>query len=161
MFIVSLFLSLSLFFTNYSLADASGKGEGEACYTLYECASGLTCSGGICQSISDSSGGGEESVEINLSDKLVLKDGRTVQDTFSTPADMVNLIVQVIFVASGVVLFALIVGAGFTLVVGGDSKNTEKAKTTLTGAIAGFAIMFAAFWIMQIISLVTGANIGF
>ena len=100
-------------------------------------------------------------VNINLSEKLVLDDGRSVQDAFSKPSDMVNLIVRVVFIAAGIILFALVIGAGFTLISGGDGKNLDKAKTTLTGAIAGFMIMFAAYWIMQIISMLTGANIGF
>jgi capsular polysaccharide biosynthesis protein len=104
---------------------------------------------------------GKDSVELNLSNKITLESGKTVKEAFSKPADMVNLIIRVVFIASGIVLFALVVAAGFTLAMGSDSGNMDKAKTTLTGALTGFIIMFAAYWIMQIISMVTGANIGF
>ena len=54
----------------------------------------------------------------------------------------------------------MIVGAGFAMVQGG-SKDKDKAKSTMTSAALGFIIMFAAYWIMQIIQLLTGINMGF
>lgn len=101
-----------------------------------------------------------ESVEIPLGDKLILKDGTPVKDVFNSTDDMVNLIVKVVFVGAGFFLFLMIIGAGFALVQG-DSKDKDKAKTTMTSAAVGFMIMFGAFWIMQIIQLITGINMGF
>jgi hypothetical protein len=106
----------------------------------------------------DSNAGAD--VEIPLGDKLVLKDGTPVQEVFNSTDDMINLIVKVIFVGAGFFLFLMIIGAGFSLVQG-DSKDKDKAKTTMTSAIIGFMIMFGAFWIMQIIQLITGINMGF
>lgn len=99
-------------------------------------------------------------VEITLSDKLILKDGTPVEEVFNSTDDMINLIVKVIFVGAGFFLFLMIIGAGFSLVQG-DSKDKDKAKTTMTSAAVGFMIMFGAFWIMQIIQLITGINMGF
>ena len=101
-----------------------------------------------------------ENVEIPLSDKLILKDGTPVKDVFNSTDDMINLIVKVVFVGAGIVLFIMIVMAGFAL-IGGDSKDKDKAKTTMTSAAIGFIVMFAAYWIMQIIQLLTGINVGF
>lgn len=101
-----------------------------------------------------------EEVEINLGEKLILKDGTPVQDVFNSTDDMLNLIVKVLFVGAGLVLFVMIVGAGFAMIQGGG-KDAEKAKTTMTSAVLGFIIMFAAYWIMQIIQLLTGINMGF
>jgi len=101
-----------------------------------------------------------ENVEIPLSDKLILKDGTPVKEVFNSTDDMVNLIVKVVFVGAGTVLFVMIIMAGFSM-IGGDSKDKDKAKTTMTSAAIGFIVMFAAYWIMQIIQLLTGVNMGF
>lgn len=101
-----------------------------------------------------------QGVEIPLADYFTLKSGVSVQNVFSTPSDMINLIVKVLFVAAGLVLFLMLIIAGFGM-IRGDSKNAEQAKKTATTAVIGFIIMFAAYWIMQIIKLVTGADIGF
>lgn len=159
------FLLVSIFSVSLILPNSiSARGQspvGGSCRSNGECESGI-CKEGTCRASDNADNGvGTQDVNINLSEKLVLDDGRTVQDAYSTPSDMVNLIVRVVFIASGIILFALVVGAGFTLISGGNGQNLDKAKTTLTGAIAGFIIMFAAYWIMQILSMVTGANIGF
>lgn len=101
-----------------------------------------------------------ENVEIPLSDKLILKDGTPVKEVFNSTDDMVNLIVKVVFVGAGMVLFFMIIMAGFSM-IGGESKDKDKAKTTMTSAVIGFIVMFAAYWIMQIIQLLTGLNVGF
>lgn len=101
-----------------------------------------------------------QSVTIPLNDKIILKDGTPVKDVFNSTDDMVNLIVKVAFVAAGLFLFFMIIGAGFALIQG-ESKDKDKAKTTMTSAAIGFIVMFAAYWIMQIIQILTGINMGF
>lgn len=101
-----------------------------------------------------------EEIEIPLSEKFILKDGTPVKDVFNSTDDMLNLIVKVIFVGAGLILFVMIIGAGIAMIQGGG-KDAEKAKTTMTSAAIGFGIMFAAYWIMQIIQLLTGINMGF
>jgi len=101
-----------------------------------------------------------ENVEVSLGDKLILKDGTPVKEVFNSTDDMVNLIVKVVFVGAGIVLFFMIVMAGFSM-ISGDGKDKDKAKTTMTSAAIGFIVMFAAYWIMQIIQLLTGTNMGF
>ncbi len=100
-------------------------------------------------------------VEIDLAEYLVLSDGQKVSDVFSTPADMVNLLVRVVFVLVGLILFAMIVISGLAMIAGSESESKEKAKTTMTSALIGFLVIFAAYWIMQIIKTFTGADIGF
>ena len=101
-----------------------------------------------------------QNVEVPLGDKFILKDGTPVKEVFNSTDDMVNLIVKVVFVGAGVVLFFMIVIAGFGMISGGG-KDKDKAKTTMTSAAIGFVIMFAAYWILQIIQLLTGINMGF
>ncbi len=101
-----------------------------------------------------------QDVVVTLDDKLVLKDGSLVKDVFNSTDDIVNLLVGVLFIGAGFVLFIMMIGAGFAMISGGGSDK-EKAKTTLTSALIGFVIMFAAYWIMQIIQLLTGVDMFF
>jgi len=100
------------------------------------------------------------SVNIELGQYYTLSDGTAVSEAFAKPSDMINLLVRVIFVLAGVFLFGMIIVAGFSLISGG-SKDAEKAKSTITTAIIGFIIMFAAYWILQIVQLLTGLELGF
>lgn len=100
-------------------------------------------------------------VEINLGDYLTLSNGQKVSEVFNTPASMVNLLVRVVFVAVGLILLFLIIFSGLSMIAGGTSDNKDKAKSTMTSALIGFLVIFGAYWIMQIIKVVTGADIGF
>lgn len=99
--------------------------------------------------------------EIDLTNFLRLRDGQRVSEVFQKPGDMVNLLVKVVFVGVGLVLFVLIVISGLTMIAGGTSDGKDKAKTTMTSALIGFLVIFSAYWIMQIIKILTGADIGF
>jgi len=102
-----------------------------------------------------------QDVEIDLSEYLVLSDGQKVSEVFNTPASMVNLLVRVVFVGVGLILLVMIIVAGLAMIAGGTSDSKDKAKTTMTSALMGFLVIFAAYWIMQIIKIFTGADIGF
>lgn len=99
---------------------------------------------------------------INLGDCLTLKDGRTVSsvEAYQTPAGLTNLIVTNIFLLSGVLIFLSIFFAGFKFITG-DAKGKDESRTLATGAVIGFIVMFSAFWIIQVVEMITGANIIF
>jgi hypothetical protein len=60
----------------------------------------------------------------------------------------------------GVALFIMFVigGYGF-LFSGGDQKKLEKARGTLTSAIAGVVVIVIAYLILRTIQLFTGVNV--
>jgi uncharacterized membrane protein len=60
----------------------------------------------------------------------------------------------------GIALFIMFVigGYGF-LFSGGDQKKLEKAKGTLTAAVAGVIIIVVAYLILQTIHLFTGVDV--
>lgn len=95
---------------------------------------------------------------INLADCLRLSDFQAVSEVYSSPAFLVNLIVRNIFVLAGIVLFLLVIYAGFKFIHGGK-KGIEEATSIATTAVMGFLIMLAAYWIVQIVQLITGADI--
>lgn len=95
---------------------------------------------------------------VNLGEQLKLKNGETVQDVYDTPGKIVNLLVSNLFIIAGIVIFIFIIGAGFSFFQD-TSKGKDEARTLATGAIVGFIIMFAAYWIVQIVAAITGADI--
>ena len=95
---------------------------------------------------------------INLGDCLKLTDGNTVSSVYDTPATLVNTLVANMFAITGVILFVMIFVAGFKFVTKGKD-GMEDAKKILTNSFIGFIVMFSAYWIVQIVSLLTGINI--
>ena len=96
--------------------------------------------------------------EINLGDCLKLSDNTKVSTVYDNPAFLVNLLVSNLFVVAGIIFFLFLIVAGFKFITGGQ-KGAEDAKNIITTALLGFIIMFAAYWIIQIIALLTGVVI--
>ena len=97
---------------------------------------------------------------VDLSNYLVLQNGQKVSEAFKTPADMVNLLVSNAFVFAGILIFVLIIMAGFKM-LSDESKGLQEAQTMLTQAGIGFILMFSAYWGIQLIQLLTGVKILF
>ena len=95
---------------------------------------------------------------ISLGDCLYLSTDTKVSETYTTPAFLVNLLVRNLFVVAGTLLFFMILLAGFKFIVGGK-KGLDDAKQIMTAALIGFLLMFSAYWIVQIIKLITRTNI--
>lgn len=95
---------------------------------------------------------------IPLGDCLKLSDDTKVSETYTTPAFLVNLLVRNLFVVAGTILFFMILLAGFKFIAGGK-KGLDDAKQIMTAALIGFLLMFSAYWIVQIVKLITKTNI--
>jgi hypothetical protein len=95
---------------------------------------------------------------LNLGNCLRLSDDTPVSEVYTNPAFLVNLLVRNIFIIGGVVLFIMIIIAGFKFVTKGK-EGAQEAQQMLTYSVLGFIIMFSAYWIVQIIALLTGADI--
>lgn len=95
---------------------------------------------------------------IDLGNCVRLNEEQAVRDVYQTPADLVNVIVPNLFVIAGVILFIFVIYAGF-LFIQGSSKGKDQAATVMTTAVVGFIVMFATYWIIQIIEVITGMQI--
>ena len=61
---------------------------------------------------------------------------------------------------AGIVLFILLISAGFKFITsGGDPKAVEGAKKTLTYAIAGLIIILLSYLILVLIKTITGVDV--
>ena len=95
---------------------------------------------------------------INLGDCLKLSDSTPVQEVYSNPAFLVNLIVRNLFIVGGIALVLMFFLAGYKFILKGK-EGVQEAQSLATNALIGFIIMFAAYWSVQIIALITGADI--
>lgn len=96
---------------------------------------------------------------INLADCYTVGIGESdrVSDLFSTPADLLNIIVPNLFIFAGLLIFGLIVYSGF-LYINDTTKGKDDAREILTIAAKGFVVMFIAYWVVEIITVVTGID---
>jgi|SRR3989344_7319090 len=68
-------------------------------------------------------------------------------------------IINGVFALSGIIAVILITLSGIRLLVsGGDPIKVEKAKKSLTYAVIGFIIVLLSFFILKVVSLITGAE---
>ncbi|MBI3956087.1 hypothetical protein HY339_02430 [Candidatus Gottesmanbacteria bacterium] len=90
---------------------------------------------------------------------IELQDTSETFKSFPTFGALVSVIVRNAFVLAGVISFLLLVFGGFSVIMGagaGDTKQLEKGKQTITGAIAGLIIVVTSYWIVQIVGKLTG-----
>ena len=82
--------------------------------------------------------------------------------TFKNLGDVVNVLLKNAFVIAGVIFLVLLIFGGFTFIVSagsGDAKKSEQSKQTITAAVTGLVLVFASYWIIQIIEIITGVKI--
>ncbi|MGD9129401.1 MAG: hypothetical protein PVJ09_02865 [Candidatus Woesebacteria bacterium] len=96
--------------------------------------------------------------ELDLSKQLKLNTTEAVADKYDNPMTLINLLVPTVFVIAGIIFFILIIVAGYKYIAKGQ-KGIDEAKSLIGAAVAGFMLMFAAYWIIQIIKGITGADI--
>ena len=95
---------------------------------------------------------------VDLGSCLQLSDSTPVSEVYSTPAFLVNLVVRNLFIVAGVIFTITIFMAGYKFITKGK-EGVQEAQQMVMNALVGFIIMFAAYWIVQIVALITGANI--
>ena len=73
---------------------------------------------------------------------------------------LITVLVKNIYVIASIILFIMIFIGGFGMILNaGNVESQKKSSSTLTSALAGFAILFASYWIIRIIEIVIGIKI--
>lgn len=81
---------------------------------------------------------------------------------FGTVGSLVSILLPNIYILAGVLLFFLLIAGGIGIITGaggGDPQRTGQGRKAVTAALIGFLIIFASYWIIQIIEIVTGVDI--
>ena len=83
-------------------------------------------------------------------------------DTFPNFFTLINIIFNNALTIAGVILLALLIFGGITLILSagsGDAKKAEQGQKTVTSALIGFLVVLLAYFIIQIIEVITGLEI--
>ena len=101
--------------------------------------------------------GGSE--DVNKTEEAVGIDGKVVD--FSDPGKVLSLFLTYFaFPAAGLILFVMIVWGGFEILSGAaTAKSKEAGQQRVTAAVIGFILLFASYWIAQILEVVFNINI--
>lgn len=88
--------------------------------------------------------------------------GSTIGSNFATPNALLSVILRNSLTVIGIILLILLIFGGISFIMGAnnnDPKKTAQAQAILTDALIGFAVVFLAFFIIQIIEVLTGLDI--
>jgi hypothetical protein len=80
--------------------------------------------------------------------------------TFQRPAGIISEALKYLFPAAGLILFVIIVLGGFEILAGSaSSKSKDSGKQRISAGIAGFILLFASYWIIQLVEIIFRVNI--
>lgn len=76
----------------------------------------------------------------------------------STPGGIVSRVLQFLFPLAALILFVMIIWGGFEILVKSvqGTKAVEAGKNRITAAVVGFLLLFATYWMAQIIETIFG-----
>jgi hypothetical protein len=75
---------------------------------------------------------------------------------------LVSLFINIAFILAGLLFLFLFILGGIGMIGSAgqsDPQKAEQAKKTITSAVIGFVIVFASYWIVQLIGQITGIEI--
>jgi len=75
---------------------------------------------------------------------------------------VLSALLPYIFAFAGIILFVMFIMSGFALLTAmGNKEKMAKGSAMMTSALIGFVVIFIAYWIMQLLELILGINLGF
>lgn len=104
---------------------------------------------------------------INIGDEFKLGDkpgspGIGTVGPFQHVGSFLSSVLPNIYVISSIILFVLLIVSGLLFIISagqGDEESAKKYQKTITASLIGFLIIFASWWILEIIQTITGINI--
>ena len=83
-------------------------------------------------------------------------------EQFKTTGALISIILRNVYMLAGILVFVLLLFGGISIILGaggGDPKKTGQGQKAVVAALTGFLIIFASYWIIQIIQFITGVDI--
>ena len=133
------------------------------CGSSMESKGHLDCPGAgeVCCVPTESGGSGNIEDTLVKLDELIQGMGGKIPQMTDLGA-IVSAALPLLFGITGFALFLFLIAAGFKyLTSSGDPKKLEAAKGSLTTAIIGFVLIFAAYWITQAVNYIFNLQAGF
>ncbi len=100
--------------------------------------------------------------QVSIGNETILRPGKSISSVYGNLGVLVSVFIKNAYVLAGILLFLLLIFGGLGLIMSagsGDAKKTAQGQQAITTALIGFLIIFASYWIIQIIETVTGLNI--
>lgn len=83
-----------------------------------------------------------------------------VEEDLSKPAGIITRVMRFGFPLAGLILFVMLVWAGFEIVAGAAGKKSiDAGKQRATAAVIGFVLLFVSYWIAQLLEIIFGVQI--
>jgi len=69
-------------------------------------------------------------------------------------------IIKNLYVLTGIVLLFFLIAGGIGMILNaGNAEKQKQSSQTLSSAVIGYLIMFAAYWLVRIVEIVFGVEI--
>lgn len=95
--------------------------------------------------------------QVDLQTAVKLPGGDNLDSTVYNPGGLISIVLRNGIIFAGIILLFLFLGGGFMIVSGGGNpEQVQKGQKTVVGALIGFIIIASAFWIVQILQVITG-----
>lgn len=81
---------------------------------------------------------------------------------YTTPSLLISALIKNAYMVSGLILLGLLLFGGLTYIINvgsGDAKKTAQGAKSIRSALIGFLVVFASYWIIQIIQAIFSINI--
>lgn len=103
-------------------------------------------------------------VAFNIGEEFWLRDNQGIanQPAFSSIGSFISTVLPNVYVIAGLILLFLLIGGGLAFIIGAGQNNPERTaggQKAISAALIGFLIIFASYWIIQLISFITGLDI--
>jgi hypothetical protein len=96
----------------------------------------------------------------DIGDAFLLKGITSVKTKYDSPATLISLIVNNLYVIAGIILFFFIIAGGLSILLNpGNADKAKQGSKTITTAIIGFVVLFSSYWIIRIIEAITDIQI--
>lgn len=77
------------------------------------------------------------------------------------PVHWINEILPYVFGAAGIILLFMLLTSGYQMIFSkGDPKAMQIAQSKITSSLVGIVILFASFWIVQLVFQFLGIDFG-
>lgn len=103
-----------------------------------------------------------KALAFDIGEQFQLGEKKPIGEIFPDFGSLISTILPNVYILAGLLLFALLLFGGFGIIVGAGGGNPEQVgqgKKAVTAALIGFLLIFASYWIIQIIQHLTGIEI--
>lgn len=102
--------------------------------------------------------------QVDIGKELKITGSQGIKDApqFASPGALISILLKNVYMIAGVLLLVLLIFGGISIISsagGGDAKKTAQGQKAITSALIGFLIIFASYWIIQMVQYITDLKI--